>query len=217
MAAFGEIEGVQFPPDSGAGLPGAYWYPASAEPDTMTRSMSRRGHFDRINRDNYHALTEQKVLNVLFDGDTAIGVRYVAANAKSDADARTVKAKKEVIIAAGTYHTPQVLQGSGLGAKALLEEAGIEVKADLPGVGWNLQDHPLGGGASFNCESETDSHVWKSGFNRANPVKNFTIDPDPTDLTGNSTFRDAANLEFTANRSGMSWHACRRLRLVSLS
>jgi len=152
MEAFGEIKGVEFPPDSGAGMPGVYWYPTSTDPNTMTRSLSRTGHFDKIDRDNYEALTGQKVLNVIFDEDkTAKSVRYVAARAKNDSGARTVSARKEIIIAAGTIHTPQILQGSGIGAKALLEEAGIDVVVDLPGVGWNFQDHPLGGGASYDC------------------------------------------------------------------
>lgn len=154
MEAFSEIEGVEFPPDSGAGSPGVYWYPTSADPSTMTRSFSRTGHFDGIARENYNVLTDHRVLNVLFDEDSASGVRYVAKGAKNDTDARSVSARKEVILAAGTIHTPQILQGSGIGAEALLESAGIEVKVDLPGVGWNFQDHPLGGGASFDGKLE---------------------------------------------------------------
>jgi len=153
MEAFGEIEGVEFPPDSGAGSPGVYWYPTSADPTTMTRSFSRTGHYDGIPRDNYKVLTGHRVLNVVFDeDDAASGVRYVAKGAKDDTDARSVSARKEVILAAGTIHTPQILQGSGIGAEELLESAGIEVRVDLPGVGWNFQDHPLGGGASFDCK-----------------------------------------------------------------
>jgi choline dehydrogenase-like flavoprotein len=153
MEAFADIEGAEFPPDSGAGLPGVYWYPTSADPDTMTRSMARNGHFDDLDRDNYKVLTDHRVLKVLFDDDAASGVSYVAKGAKDDEDARSVSARKEVIVAAGTIHTPQILQGSGIGAAELLEEAGIEVVVDLPGVGFNLQDHPLGGGATFQCKS----------------------------------------------------------------
>jgi choline dehydrogenase len=155
MEAFGDIKGVEFPPDSGAGMPGVYWYPTSTDPNSMTRSLSRTGHFDGISRDNYEAITGQKVLNVIFDQDKkATGVRYVAAKAKNDTDAHVVRARKEIIMAAGTIHTPHILQGSGIGAKSLLEEAGIDVVVDLPGVGWNLQDHPLGGGASFDRKGE---------------------------------------------------------------
>ena len=56
---------------------------------------------------------------------------------------RTVKvtAVKEVVSCAGAIGTPQILQLSGIGPKALLEQHGIEVKLDSPGVGQNLQDH----------------------------------------------------------------------------
>jgi choline dehydrogenase len=155
MAAFGEIKGVEYPPDSGAGLPGVFWYPTSADPKTMTRSLARTGHWDGIQRSNYDTITGQKVLKVVIASGRATGVTFVPAKAKTLDEAQTVKAKKEVIVATGTIHTPQLLQGSGIGPKALLEAAGIEVKVDLPGVGQNFQDHPLNGGASFNCESFT--------------------------------------------------------------
>ncbi|KAL0941765.1 Pyranose dehydrogenase 1-like protein 3 [Colletotrichum truncatum] len=185
VAAFGEIEGVKHPEDSGAGEPGVFWYPMSADPSTMTRSMSRNGHWDDIEavRDNYETVTGQKVLRVLFDGQTATGVSFVQANATSAERAQTVKAKKEVVIAAGTIHTPQILQRSGIGGKTLLEAANIDVVVDLPGVGHNFQDHPLGAGATFS-------------------FTNFDVHPDPTDLQTNQTFIDEAKAEFEAKRTG---------------
>ncbi|WYZ37838.1 hypothetical protein EsH8_II_001344 [Colletotrichum jinshuiense] len=185
VSAFGEIEGVEYPVDSGAGEPGVFWYPTSADPSTMTRSLSRKGHWDRIEavRENYETITGQKVLNVLFDGETAAGVSFVGANSTTAEGAQTVKAKKEIIIAAGTIHTPQILQRSGVGAKSLLEAAKVEVVVDLPGVGHNFQDHPLGAGATF-------------GFTK------FNVHPDPSDLQTNQTFINAARAEFDANKTG---------------
>ena len=55
---------------------------------------------------------------------------------------KSVKATKEVILAAGALHTPQILQLSGIGDNALLQSVGIETVVDLPGVGRNFQDHP---------------------------------------------------------------------------
>ncbi|PLC49097.1 choline dehydrogenase [Pollutimonas subterranea] len=52
-----------------------------------------------------------------------------------------VKARKEVVLSAGSIGTPQLLQLSGIGPGELLQRHGIEVLADRPGVGANLQDH----------------------------------------------------------------------------
>ena len=53
----------------------------------------------------------------------------------------TVRATREVLLCAGAVNSPQLLQLSGIGPAALLRQHGIEVVADLPGVGANLQDH----------------------------------------------------------------------------
>ncbi|KAK4163120.1 GMC oxidoreductase-like protein [Cladorrhinum sp. PSN259] len=185
IAAFGEIPGVQFPPDSGAGLPGAFWYPTSADPGPVLRSFSRTGHWDGIaqTRSNYHTVTGQKVLKVLFKNKKATGVTFVPADATSAKNARSVKAKKEVILAAGTIHTPQILQASGVGPAKLLKDAKIDVVVDLPGVGTNFQDHPFQVGALFN-------------------LTRFTAAPDPDDIFFNQTFIAEAQAEFNANRTG---------------
>ena len=54
-------------------------------------------------------------------------------------------ATKEVILSAGTFNTPKLLELSGVGQKAILEKHGISVVVDLPGVGENLQDHLMTG------------------------------------------------------------------------
>lgn len=138
--AFGEIPGVEYPPDSGAGLPGVFWYPSSTDPLTVTRSHARTGHWDGIHRHNYEIITGSKVIKVIFDDNKAIGVQFIPAGSNSTSNAKLVKARKEIVLAAGTVHTPQILQASGIGPKALLDAAGIDVVVDLPGVGQNFQD-----------------------------------------------------------------------------
>ncbi|HKE60571.1 MAG TPA: GMC oxidoreductase [Pyrinomonadaceae bacterium] len=90
---------------------------------------------------------------VLFNGRKAIGVEYLAGAHLYEADpqarqpgatptstTQSVFASREVILAAGAFNTPQLLKLSGVGPKAELEQLGIDVVVDLPGVGENLQD-----------------------------------------------------------------------------
>jgi choline dehydrogenase len=72
----------------------------------------------------------------LFDGEAAVGIEYLKAR-----QLHQVRARQEVILSAGAIGSPQILQLSGIGAKALLDEIGIPLVKHLPGVGQNLQDH----------------------------------------------------------------------------
>ncbi|MGE7990662.1 GMC family oxidoreductase [Pseudomonas sp. NPDC089554] len=80
----------------------------------------------------HHALTEQ----VLFEGRRAVGVRV-----SQQGQTREFRARREVILAAGAVDTPKLLQLSGVGDRALLEQHGINLRHQLPAVGKNLQDH----------------------------------------------------------------------------
>ncbi|KIM21070.1 GMC oxidoreductase [Serendipita vermifera MAFF 305830] len=140
QAAFKEF-GSQVPYDGASGNAlGAFWTPNSLNPAEMIRSYSRIAHYDRVaSRPNLHLLTGHKVAKVLFRGNTATGVEFVPFGGSR----RTkVDAKREVIIAAGAPHTPQVLQLSGIGPASLLKKLHIPVVVNLPGVGQNFQDHP---------------------------------------------------------------------------
>ncbi|KAK4452590.1 pyranose dehydrogenase [Podospora aff. communis PSN243] len=185
LAAIREMPGVGSPPDSGAGLPGAFWYPQSVDPSNMLRSFARFGHWDGIEaaRSNYHTLTDHRVLKVNFNNKSASGVTFVPAAATSADNALTVTARKEVIMAAGAIHTPKILQASGIGAKALLESANIPRVVDLPGVGANFQDHPFQVGPSFL-------------------LTDFPFFPDPNLFFTNATFYAEAQAEFDAYRTG---------------
>lgn len=60
----------------------------------------------------------------------------------STASSISIKCGKEVILAAGAFFSPVLLQISGIGPARVLEALEVEVAVDLPGVGGNLQDHP---------------------------------------------------------------------------
>ncbi|MCA8024594.1 MULTISPECIES: GMC family oxidoreductase [Burkholderia cepacia complex] len=88
-------------------------------------------------RGNLTVETGAQVRRIVFDGKRAVGVEVTRGG-----NVETVWAKKEVILSAGAFQSPQLLMLSGVGPKDELERHGIEVVADLPGVGENLQDHP---------------------------------------------------------------------------
>lgn len=151
--AFRAVPGVEFPRDGGEGRTGVYWYPQFSHPQTVTRSFSRTGHWDEVDRENYEVILNSKVTRVLFDGTRAVGVAFVQSEGGAG-PATTVNARKEVILSAGAIHSPHILQLSGVGPRRLLESAKIPVVAHVPGVGQNFQDHPTPS-ASFDRETQT--------------------------------------------------------------
>jgi choline dehydrogenase len=90
-------------------------------------------------RPNLTVRTRAHITQLLLDGRRCIGVAYNAGG-RSGA-ARTIRAAREVILSAGAYNSPQLLQLSGIGAPELLQALGIPVRHALGGVGENLRDH----------------------------------------------------------------------------
>ncbi|XP_027235872.2 oxygen-dependent choline dehydrogenase [Penaeus vannamei] len=88
-------------------------------------------------RPNLHILHSATVYKILFNEEKrAIGVLF-----EHNGMLKVVKARKEVILSAGALSSPKVLMLSGVGPAKHLHQHGIDVVADLPGVGRNLQDH----------------------------------------------------------------------------
>ena len=88
------------------------------------------------NRSNLKILTNVLVQKVILENKIATGVEYSINGNK-----KALKANKEVILCAGSIGSPQLLQLSGIGPKKVLDDAGVDVLHELPGVGENLQDH----------------------------------------------------------------------------
>jgi choline dehydrogenase-like flavoprotein len=147
-----KMPGMTIPSDSGAGETGLYWYPNSQDPVNFQRSYSRTGHWEGISRPNYEIIVGAKVNRILFDNDmTATGVQFLSRNG-TNALPIQVKAKREVILAAGAIHTPQILMLSGIGPAPHLAQANIPVKVDLAGVGSNFQDHSYIRMIGYQCK-----------------------------------------------------------------
>jgi len=89
-----------------------------------------------LQRPNLKIITGALSQRIVLDGRRATGVEFVHADGR-----KILQAKHEVILSAGPIASPHLLQLSGIGPGAVLQQAGIEVVHDLPGVGENLQDH----------------------------------------------------------------------------
>ncbi|MBC7986567.1 MAG: GMC family oxidoreductase N-terminal domain-containing protein [Sphingomonadaceae bacterium] len=89
-----------------------------------------------MNRANLAVETRALTTRVLFEGRRAVGVEF-----RQNGKKRTVRARREVILAAGSVESPKLLEVSGIGQGARLRELGVAVVHESPGVGENLQDH----------------------------------------------------------------------------
>jgi choline dehydrogenase len=89
-----------------------------------------------MGRANLKVETRALTTKVIFEGKKAVGIEYLQGGVR-----KIARARREVILAGGAINSPQLLQLSGIGPGELLRDHGIEVTADLPGVGENLQDH----------------------------------------------------------------------------
>jgi choline dehydrogenase len=87
-------------------------------------------------RPNLAVEVNAQATRVVLDGARATGVEY-----RQGGELKVAQARREVLLAAGALQSPQLLQLSGIGPGPLLQKFGIPVVVDLPGVGYNLQDH----------------------------------------------------------------------------
>lgn len=93
-----------------------------------------------MKRPNLSVMTGGMVTRIVIENGRAVGVEIADGGGT-----RILRAEREVILAAGAYNTPKLLLLSGIGPADELREKGIDPLLDLPGVGRNLQEHPLTG------------------------------------------------------------------------
>ena len=89
-----------------------------------------------LTRPNLTVITGAHTTRILMDGRRAVGVEARVAGAL-----KQFKARRELLLCAGALQSPQILMLSGIGPGAHLQQHGIDVVHDLPGVGANLHDH----------------------------------------------------------------------------
>lgn len=101
------------------------------------RCSTAAGYLKKIrHRNNLHVETGALASRLTFEGTRATGVTYLTEGAE-----KTATCRGEIVLCGGAVNSPQLLQLSGIGPGELLQEHGIDVVHEAPGVGQDLQDH----------------------------------------------------------------------------
>ena len=124
---------------------GGFSYVSSIDPQKWERSYAGSAYYSTVaDRPNLHLFTDAMVEKILLDKSgsdvIATGVKFTH-NGNNDVR----NARKEVLLCAGVFQSPQLLEISGIGSSKLLRSHGIEAIVDNPNVGENLQDHAMSG------------------------------------------------------------------------
>lgn len=124
---------------------GGFSYLSTVDPKKWERSHAGSAYYAPVaDRPNLHLLTDSLVEKIILDQS---GPDLVATGVQVSHEGRReiMEARKEVLLCAGVFQSPQLLELSGIGSAELLRSHGIDVKLDNPNVGENLQDHPMSG------------------------------------------------------------------------
>ena len=136
---------------------GGYTSSASVDPTKGERSHSGVAYYAPVaDRKNLHVLTGAMIDQVEFEvanGDSADIAMATGVVFTHGGETYTAKAKKEIIISAGTIASPAILERSGVGSKDLCSKLDVRNVVDNPHVGENLQDHLMCG---FSYEVKDD-------------------------------------------------------------
>jgi len=102
-----------------------------------TRCSAAKAYlYEARKRPNLKVIEQALVTRILFEGTRAVGVEY-----EQSGQIHQLRAAREVILSGGPINSVQLLKLSGIGPADELQQRGIKVRADRPGVGANLQDH----------------------------------------------------------------------------
>ncbi len=134
--------------------------------DGQRCSAARAYLHPAMDRPNVTVITDAHTERVTFEGKRAAGVQFAHLGSK-----KSISAKREVILSAGAFQSPQILQLSGVGPAAHLRDHRIEVIADRAQVGENLQDH-LDWAALYKAKSPDSIGMHMGMAMRALPALN---------------------------------------------
>ncbi|EPS33801.1 hypothetical protein PDE_08763 [Penicillium oxalicum 114-2] len=119
-------------------------YVATIDPKTGLRSGADRGYGAMASaRPNVTIITNATVRKILFKHDSFTDAIATGVEVSVNGIVSTYNATKEVILAAGAFNTPKILEHSGIGQRELLQKFRVPVIVNSPGVGENLQNHVM--------------------------------------------------------------------------
>lgn len=146
-----------------------------------TRYSTSRAYLHGLHRPSLHVRSGVQVTRVTIDHERATGVEIVGAKGAK----QQIRARREVILAAGAYQSPQLLMLSGIGPAEHLATHGIRAIADLP-VGDNLHDHVF---LPFTHKYAEAEHIGTAGYFGKSLVKHALRRPV---WTGSTLFESTA-------------------------
>ncbi|GIZ39404.1 hypothetical protein CKM354_000278900 [Cercospora kikuchii] len=139
---------------------GAQYCSSTINPSDQKRESSQTSFLDAAaRRPNLRVFTLTKAKKILFENKRATGVRVTSGGFIP----YTIRARKEVILSAGAFQSPQLLMVSGIGPASTLRRFNIPVIQDLAGVGQNMWDH-IFFGPSYRVKVETLTRVVNDPF-----------------------------------------------------
>ncbi len=133
------------------------WFPMTFSNIDDHRVSAAMGYLNREvrARPNLSIMANTRVRRILFEGRQAVGIE-IDRNGKAE----TIRAK-EVVLSTGGIHSPAMLMRSGVGPSSHLRSHGIDVVADLQGVGQHLMDHPSIGVSAYIKRSARLPHSFR--------------------------------------------------------
>lgn len=124
-----------------------------------------------LNRPNLTVITHAHTQQILLRNDRAIGIEFKTGKAQK----QQANARKEVILSAGAFQSPQLLMLSGIGQADTLRSLGISIKKELPGVGQNLQDHLFTGVSSLCGQRGASANFHLKPLNQLKALAQFFL------------------------------------------
>ncbi|TVY39898.1 Dehydrogenase [Lachnellula subtilissima] len=196
---------------------GGMLIPNNINPDNQTRSTARLAYLDGFidRRPNLQVVTNQHVYRLIMDSATQQS-QPQTSSPKNHADDRwvsgvqfipdgtlsihNVTCSREVILAAGAVHTPQILEFSGIGDPNVLNKFTIPTKIKLPGVGNNFQDHPYLGVVYYGMQNPFSKKPWSTLTWLVSNMSYLTLSM----IYKNPTLLSQDEQEYYVNKTGMN-------------